>query len=89
MQGIYSEKDILGDALSAEKMATEHYNTFANECAHEEIRNAILDCLEKEHDIQVDVFNKMHERGYYPTPEAQSDKIMQVKQTYSQMAGIN
>lgn len=86
MQGIYSEKEILGDALTAEKTATGNYNMFANECAHEGLRNAILDCLAKEHAIQVDVFNKMHEMGYYPTPEAQDDKISQVKQKFSQTA---
>lgn len=88
MQEIYTEKEILGDALTAEKTATDHYNTFANECSHQEIRNAILDCLHKEHAIQVDVFNKMHEMGYYPTPEAQNDKVMQVKQRYSQTATV-
>ncbi len=88
MQGIYSEKEILGDALAAEKTATDHYNTFANECTHSGIRKAILDCLDKEHAIQVEVFNQMHEMGYYPTPEAQSDKIMQVKQKFSQTATV-
>lgn len=86
MQGIYSEKEILGDALTAEKTATSNYNMFANECVHDGLRNAILDCLAKEHAIQVEVFNKMHEMGYYPTPEAQEDKVSQVKQKFSQTA---
>ena len=50
MQQPYSEKEVLADALTAEKTATDHYNTFANECVHENVRNAILDCLDKEHD---------------------------------------
>ena len=52
MQQPYSEKEVLADALTAEKTATDHYNTFANECVHENVRNAILDCLDKEHAIQ-------------------------------------
>ena len=32
MQEIYTDKEILTDALSAEKAATGNYNTFANEC---------------------------------------------------------
>ena len=47
MQQPYSEKEVLADALTAEKTATDHYNTFANECVHENVRNAILDCLDK------------------------------------------
>lgn len=45
---IYTDKEILGDALTAEKAATNNYNTFANECVHDGVRDAILHCLEQE-----------------------------------------
>lgn len=80
----YSEKEILADALAAEKTATDHYNTFANECVHDRVRNAILKCLEEEHEIQKNVFDEMHSRGYYPTPAADSTKLDQVKQKFGQ-----
>lgn len=80
----YSEKEILADALASEKTATDHYNTFANECVHDRVRNAILKCLEEEHEIQKNVFDEMHSRGYYPTPAADSTKLDQVKQKFSQ-----
>ena len=35
MADIYTEKEILGDALAAQKAATGEFNTFANECVHE------------------------------------------------------
>ena len=84
MRQPYSEKEVLADALTAEKTATDHYNTFANECVHENVRNAILDCLDKEHAIQQDVFNIMHGKGYYPTPAAEMQKVDEAKQKYSQ-----
>lgn len=80
----YSEKEVLADALTAEKTATEHYNLFANECVHENVKNAILDCLDKERTIQSEVFNLMHDRGYYPTPKADSQKVSEAKQKFSQ-----
>lgn len=80
----YSEKEILADALASEKTATDHYNTFANECVHDRVRNAILKCLEEEHEIQKNVFDEMHSRGYYPTPAADSTKLDQVKQKFGQ-----
>lgn len=83
MKEVYTEKEILADALEAEKSATNLYNTFANECVHDEVRQAILHCLEQEHAIQVDVFNAMHARGLYPTPAAEQQKVDQVKQTFS------
>ena len=83
-QQIYTDKAILADALTAEKTATNNYNTFANECVHSSVRDAIKHCLEQEHSIQEDVFNLMHERGYYPTPEADMAKVQSAKQKFSQ-----
>lgn len=81
---LYTDKEVLGDALTAEKTATDHYNTFANECVHENVRHAILHCLEQEHDIQQDVFCMMHDKGFYPTPAAQEQKVEEAKQKFSQ-----
>lgn len=86
MKEIYTEKEILGDALEAEKSATNLYNSFANECVHDNVRQAILHCLEQEHAIQVDVFTAMHARGFYPTPAAEPQKIDQAKQTFAACA---
>ena len=79
MGNIYTEKEVLSDALNAEKNATTLYNLSANECTHESLRCTMMDLLQKEHDIQVDVFNQMHTMGYYPTPEAETKKVQDVK----------
>lgn len=79
MQSIYTEKEILGDALTSQKNCTNLYNMSANECVHNDLRNTVLDLLSKEHDIQVDVFNKMHAMGYYPTPSADVSKVQDAK----------
>ena len=70
MNEIYTEKEILGDALNTEKNATNLYNLSANECVHDNLRETMLNLLSKEHEIQVDVFNQMHTMGFYPTPAA-------------------
>lgn len=82
--GIYTEKEILGDALATQKTTTANFNTYANECVHEDVRQTMLHILKQEHEIQQNVFNMMHEKGYYPTPAADDTKISQVKQQYSQ-----
>lgn len=86
MVGNFKEKEILTDALCTEKAATDHYNTFANECLHDGLRDTILQCLDQEHKIQVDVFNVMHEKGYYPTPAAEQQKIDEAKQKFAASA---
>lgn len=80
---LYKEKEILGDALAAQKSATNLFNTFSNECVHENLRSTMLDILSDEHKMQQDVFCSMHERGFYPTPDAQQNKIDEAKQKYS------
>lgn len=80
---LYKEKEILGDALAAQKNATNLFNTFSNECVHEDFRSTLLDILAEEHTMQQDVFCSMHERGFYPTPDAQQNKIDEARQRYS------
>lgn len=82
----FSEKEILSDALNSTKAATSNYNTFSNECVHENVRQAMLHCLEQEHDIQQDLFEIMHAKGYYPTPAADEKKVQNTIQTFSQCA---
>lgn len=82
MEGIYTEKEVLTDALNTEKNATNLYNLSANECVHDQLRNTMLNLLKKEHEIQVDVFNQMHMMGYYPTPAAEEKKVQDAKHKF-------
>ncbi|MBQ2705746.1 MAG: spore coat protein [Agathobacter sp.] len=84
MPTVYTEKEILGDALSSQKATTELFNKASNECVHENVRETLLDILEEEHEIQQDVFIMMHDQGMYPTPEADDKKVQQLKQQYQQ-----
>ena len=79
----FKEKEILGDALAAQKSATNLFNTYSNECVHEGLRSTMLDILADEHTLQQDVFCSIHERGFYPTPDAQQSKIDEAKQKFS------
>ena len=84
MTGVYTEKEILGDALATQKATTANFNTSANECVHEDLRQTMLHILKQEHEIQQDVFNMMHEKGYYPTPAAEQQKVQETKQQFCQ-----
>lgn len=84
MAGIYTEKEIYGDALSAQKACTNQFNMAANECTHESLRQTMMKILNEEHDIQKCVFDDMHAAGLYPTPAAEEKKIQEAKQKFSQ-----
>ena len=84
MPGVYTEKEIYGDALAAQKSATGEMNKAANECVHEDVRKTMMNILNQEHEIQQSVFNDMHAAGYYPTPAADEKKVQETKQKFSQ-----
>ena len=84
MPGIYTEKEILSDALSAQKATTALFNTSANECVHEDVRQTLMRILNEEHEIKKDVFDMMHAKGLYPTPAADEKKVQEAKQQFCQ-----
>lgn len=84
MQQVYTDKEILNDGLCAQKAATGKFNMAATECAHEHVRNTMLNILEQEHSIQHEVFNMMHQRGFYETPAAEDKKVSEAKMKHAQ-----
>lgn len=81
---VYTDKEILGDGLCAQKACTSLFNVSANECTHDQLRATMLNILSEEHKIQESVFNMMHQRGFYETPAADEAKVQQAKQKFSQ-----
>ncbi len=80
----YTEKEMFTDALTAQKTATTLYNMYANECVHDNVRSMLLNMLDEEHTMQNNVFNAMHGKGYYPTPDAEMKKVEEAKQKFAQ-----
>ena len=76
------EREVFNDILSSQKVTTETYNTFANECVTPNIRSEFMRILTEEHEIQADVFDEMKKRGWYTTPAAEQQKIQQAKQKF-------
>ncbi len=78
----FGEKEMLSDALSSQKLATDNYNTFANECSNPAVKNEFMNILNEEHQIQFEVFSELHKRGWYPVQQAEQQKVSQAKQKY-------
>lgn len=82
MNNSMQDKEWMEDVLSSQKLITSTYNTFANECACENLRSDMLNLLREEHDIQADIFTEMSSRGWYQTSPAEQQKVNQAKQKY-------
>jgi spore coat protein CotF len=77
---LLTEQQILQDSLMSEKQMCGAYNTFAGECANDQLRGAMLNILTDEHRIQADIFKDMQTRGWYQVEQADQQKIQQTKQ---------
>ena len=82
MENVLNDKDNLVDMLSNTKFAASSYNMYAGESSCDNVRNALLQILEDEHDIQNDIFIKMNSMGLYPTTPADRQKIEQAKSKF-------
>ena len=78
----FNDKEMIHDALYSQKLMTENYNLFANECSSPQVRDVFMNILNEEHQIQSDVFDEMSKRGWYPTQPAEKGQIQQAKQKY-------
>ena len=78
----YGDREMMTDALSAQKFTTQRYNTFANECTSDSVRSEFIELLNEEHQIEQDVYTEMSKRGWQTADQAQRDRIIQVRSKY-------
>ena len=80
-----NDKEYMQDCLDSQKRITSTYNTFHNECEHQNLRTDFMNILKEEHNIQNEIFNQMSQRGWYQVPPAEQPKIDAAKQKFSNM----
>ncbi len=81
-QANYKDKEILTDLLCSEKQMATSYNTSMLESATPAVGTCFRDIFDEEHRMQKQIFDMMHKRGLYPTPQAEEKKISEAKATY-------
>jgi len=79
----YDDKQMITDVLSTQKHVADGYNSYANEAACEEVKNAFMSILNEEHEIGHQVFMTMFQRGWYPTEAADQNKVSQIKTKFA------
>ena len=82
VNGNFSDKDRLTDALNVQKYTTGHYTEFACESATPEVRTCVMSILNEEHQLQQRLFDEMHSRGWYPTECAEEQKLQKAKNQF-------
>ena len=80
-----SEKDLLSDLLNQEKQIMSSTATFLQEASCENLRRMLTDQFEQTSRDQFTIFDHMRQKGYYPTSDADSQKVEQAKSNFKNM----
>ena len=78
----FGDREILDDILASQKQMTADYNTAAGEWASGALHSEFMTLLGEEHQIQMEIFQEMQKRGWYPTEQAPQQKIDQTKEQF-------
>ncbi len=77
-----TEKEMMEDGLSSQKLISSSYNTYANECASNQLRSTFLNILTEEQDLGAQIFEEMSDRGWYQVKQAEQSDIIKTKQKF-------
>lgn len=79
---LWTDQQILQDALISEKHMTDSYNLYAGECVNTQLRTTMLTCLNDVHTIQANIFSTMQSNGWYQVEPAEQQKIQKARQKF-------
>lgn len=78
----FGDREIMDDILASQKQMTADYNNAANECASSALQTEFMTLLGEEHQIQMEIFQEMQKRGWYPTEQAPQKKITETREQF-------
>lgn len=80
------DKTLLWDCLKDQKFLAGNYTTMATEVACNGLLQDTMKVCQEEININYDIFNLMHQKGWYPTPAAEQQKIQQAQSKAQQLS---
>ena len=81
-----SDRDIMENILLTTKGACDLYMHGTIESGTQSVHQCFDDALSDSLCMQEDIYQKMSQKGWYPTQQADQQQIDQVRRKYSEMA---
>lgn len=82
-----NEKELMQDLLTSEKQVVSAYSTGITETSCQNLRNTLVDNFRNAQDVQFKVFDAMKQKGWYPTKDAPTTEVNQLKTEATKMMG--
>lgn len=74
-----NDKELTHDLLSSEKQVVSSYSTGITESSCMNLRNTLITNFKSAQDLQYKVFDSMKTKGWYPTKDAPTSEVTQLK----------
>lgn len=81
-----NDKSLLQDFLKDEKFLAGSYTTMATEVSGNQLLQDTMKVCQDEININYDIFNLMHQKGWYPVAAAEQQKIQQAQSKAQQLS---
>jgi len=82
-----NDKEMMQDLLTSEKQVISSYSTGITESSCMNLRNTLVNNFKNAQEIQYKVFDTMKQKGWYPTKDAPTNEVQQLKDESNQMSG--
>jgi spore coat protein CotF len=82
-----NDRDFVNDLLSTEKYITASYSSALNEASHQALYQDILTIFNETQQSQRDLYNLMFRNGWYALEAADTQKLQQSHQQFSNYIG--
>lgn len=79
----FGDREIMEDVLASQRQMTAEYNAAANQCASSALQSEFMTLLGEEQQIQMELFQEMQKRGWYPTEQAPRQKIEAAREQFT------
>jgi spore coat protein CotF len=79
---IFDDKNMLEDAIMSQKYVLERYNTGVYESDNQKVKDAFMNLLLEEHQIETDLLKEIQKRDWYQLLNADEKQIKKVKEKY-------
>lgn len=81
-----SEKELMQDLLTTEKQIISSYSTGITETSCQNLRDTLVNNFKVTETIQYKIWDAMHQKGWYPTKDAETNEVSKVKNDANQMS---
>ena len=79
---VFSEKEIINDALTSEKQIINAYGTFLAESTCENLRSELSKMINDKQQIQYQIFDAMRQKGWYDVKNANMSDVQTAMQKF-------